>query len=230
MFLIQTLPFRAVLLRLLTNFNSRMTEEAQQMAVNAEAAAQAESDASQPQPQVLTTDEALPASQAGSSHAAEHQNYSLAPVTSQTSDPHNWPAGSQQHRPVPGRLPPLPPYPNPYTNSARNSNTSRSTRRIGSIPNGSRVVGSPTGGVQVRLDGPGDWSELARQDATLPTDAAVGRLLGDSSTGAPGGSKGDSSGNGGVFGFLSRKKGRGSSPKPKERGVLGKEGARVVIG
>jgi serine/threonine kinase 32 len=38
------------------------------------------------------------------------------------------------------------------------------------------------------------------------------------------------SGGGGVFGFLSRKKGRANSPKPKERGVLGKEGARVVIG
>lgn len=33
----------------------------------------------------------------------------------------------------------------------------------------------------------------------------------------------------GVFGFLSRKKGRASSPKPKERGVLGKEGSRVIV-
>jgi serine/threonine kinase 32 len=32
-----------------------------------------------------------------------------------------------------------------------------------------------------------------------------------------------------MLGFLSRKKGRGHSPKPQERGILGKEGARVVI-
>lgn len=78
-------------------------------------------------------------------------------------------------------------------------------------------VASPTGGVQVTLDGKGSWSELARQDATLPTDANC-----------IDGSKQET--NGGVFGFLNRKKGRSNSPKPRERGVLGKEGARVVIG
>jgi len=78
-------------------------------------------------------------------------------------------------------------------------------------------VTSPTGGVQVTLDGKGSWSDLARQDATLPTDAnCVDNMKQET--------------NGGVFGFLSRKKGRSNSPKPKERGVLGKEGARVVIG
>jgi serine/threonine kinase 32 len=82
-------------------------------------------------------------------------------------------------------------------------------------------VGSPTGGVQVTLDGGGSWSDLARQDATLPADAAGG---------ANHDPNGKQEGGGGVFGFLSRKKGRGNSPKPKERGVLGKEGARVVIG
>ena len=80
-------------------------------------------------------------------------------------------------------------------------------------------VESPTGGVQVTLDGGGSWSELARQDATLPTDAA-----GVANDGRK------PEGSGGVFGFLNRKKGRAHSPKPKERGVLGKEGARVVIG
>lgn len=78
-------------------------------------------------------------------------------------------------------------------------------------------VASPTGGVQVTLDGKGSWSELARQDATLPTDANC-----------VDGSKQET--NGGVFGFLNRKKGRSNSPKPRERGVLGKEGARVIIG
>lgn len=33
-----------------------------------------------------------------------------------------------------------------------------------------------------------------------------------------------------VLGFLTRKKGRERSPKPMEAGVLGKEGARVVVG
>lgn len=82
------------------------------------------------------------------------------------------------------------------------------------------VVGSPTGGIQVTLDGGSSWSDLARQDATLPADAS----------GANNELGGKPEGSGGVFGFLNRKKGRGHSPKPKERGVLGKEGARVVIG
>ena len=34
----------------------------------------------------------------------------------------------------------------------------------------------------------------------------------------------------GMLGFLTRKKGRERSPKPMEPGVLGKEGARVVVG
>ena len=80
-----------------------------------------------------------------------------------------------------------------------------------------RRITSPGGGVQVTLDGKGSWSELARQDATLPTDANC-----------VDGSKQESSG--GMFGFLRSKKSRAHSPKPKERGVLGKEGARVVIG
>lgn len=91
------------------------------------------------------------------------------------------------------------------------------------------IVESPTGGVQVTLDGKGSWSELARQDATLPADASAQ----GSGVGASGGGSGAAaggSGKGGVLGFLSRKKGRANSPKPKERGVLGKEGARVVIG
>ena len=86
------------------------------------------------------------------------------------------------------------------------------------VPNGI-IVESPTGGVQVTLDGAGSWSDLARQDATLPADAG-----GVADPGKP------EATSGGVFGFLKRGKGRGNSPKPKERGVLGKEGARQVIG
>lgn len=82
------------------------------------------------------------------------------------------------------------------------------------------IVESSTGGVQVTLDGGGSWSDLARQDATLPADASGAIIDLGGKPEVPGG----------VFGFLNRKKGRGNSPKPKERGVLGKEGARVVIG
>ncbi|KAH0492610.1 hypothetical protein TgHK011_007557 [Trichoderma gracile] len=83
-------------------------------------------------------------------------------------------------------------------------------------PPTSKRVTSPTGGVQLTLDGGGSWSELARQDATLPKDASTVAET-------------KSEGSGGMFGFLKSKKGRTNSPKPRERGVLGKEGARVVI-
>ncbi|KAI8631091.1 kinase-like protein [Xylariaceae sp. FL1651] len=79
------------------------------------------------------------------------------------------------------------------------------------------LVQSPTGGMSFTLEGTGSWSDLARRDATLPTDA---NALGDDKAGGSGG---------GVFGLFNRKR-RGYSPKPKERGVLGKEGARQIIG
>ncbi|KAK4643596.1 Serine/threonine kinase [Podospora bellae-mahoneyi] len=118
------------------------------------------------------------------------------------------PPSNHSRRSAPGRPPPLPPYPQSYN------------PRAGNRSGPGMIVESPTGGVQVTLDGGGSWSDLARQDATLPADAS----------GANNDLDGKESGGGGVFGFLSRKKGRGNSPKPKERGVLGKEGARVVIG
>lgn len=65
------------------------------------------------------------------------------------------------------------------------------------------------------------WSELALKDNTLPADAK--ELLEVR--------KRESEKPGGMLGFLSRKKGRGHSPKPMERGILSsKEGGRVVIG
>jgi serine/threonine kinase 32 len=70
--------------------------------------------------------------------------------------------------------------------------------------------------LSVTLGETGSWSELAKQDTTLPADAK--EVQGSSPKT-----------NGGMLGFLSRKKGRGHSPKPQERGVLGKEGARIVI-
>ena len=83
------------------------------------------------------------------------------------------------------------------------------------IITGQRII-SPTEGVQVTLDRGGSWSELARQDATLPTDANNA-------------AEGENEGSGGMFGFLN-KKGWNNSMKPKKRGVLGKKGARAVIG
>ncbi|KAK8121087.1 hypothetical protein PG999_005207 [Apiospora kogelbergensis] len=121
-----------------------------------------------------------------------------------------------QNRPVdarrgtgggPARPAPLPPYPNSYAAGHHRSQ-----------PSGMRVQ-SPTGGIQMTIDAAGSWSQLARQDATLPADANT--VTDD---------KNSSSSSGGVFGLFGRKKGRGHSPKPKERGVLGKEGARVIIG
>ncbi|RDW75171.1 putative ribosomal protein S6 kinase 2 beta [Coleophoma cylindrospora] len=97
---------------------------------------------------------------------------------------------------------PLSPYQSSYSRPQR--------------PTGTRNQ-SMGGGMQVVLGETGSWSDLAKQDATLPADAKTEMAV----------SKG--SGSGGMLGFLSRKKGRGHSPKPQERGILGKEGARVVI-
>lgn len=68
--------------------------------------------------------------------------------------------------------------------------------------------------MQVVLNETGSWSELANKNATLPADAANCK-----------GGKGKD----GMLGFLSRKKGKEKSPKPQESGILGKEGARVVV-
>lgn len=73
---------------------------------------------------------------------------------------------------------------------------------------------SQGGGMQVVLGETESWSELAKQDATLPADA---KLVEEAAKPT------------GMMSFLSRKKGRGHSPKPQERGILGKEGARVII-
>ncbi|KAH8684703.1 kinase-like domain-containing protein [Tricladium varicosporioides] len=82
-----------------------------------------------------------------------------------------------------------------------------------SRPGGTRKE-STSGGMQVVFGPEGSWTELAKKDATLPLDAKLAEA--------------DSRPNG-MLGFLSRKRGRGHSPKPQERGILGKEGARVVI-
>jgi len=78
---------------------------------------------------------------------------------------------------------------------------------------------SKGGGVQVVLDETGSWSELANQSTSIPAGEDGGR----------GARAGQAAKPTGMLGFLSRKSGRQRSPKPTERGVLGKEGARVVI-
>ena len=67
------------------------------------------------------------------------------------------------------------------------------------------------------LEETGSWAELADKSATLPAEGVRG--AGTTRGGKPTG----------MLGFLSRKGGRARSPKPREAGVLGKEGARVVI-
>jgi serine/threonine kinase 32 len=83
-------------------------------------------------------------------------------------------------------------------------------------PRGSTRSTSVGGGVQVVLNEQGSWSDMANSSQGMVT---------------PDESQSKQEKPAGVLGFLGRKKGRDRSPKAKqkERGVLGKEGARVVI-
>ncbi|KAL3422026.1 hypothetical protein PVAG01_06182 [Phlyctema vagabunda] len=159
---------------------------------------------------------ALSRSQPGSASGSPPSRSNPPPPlpNSQTSQPQK--SSSPQHQPpnfsrppnpqnfaTPANTVPLTPL-SPYQSSY--SRTSR--------PTGTRNQ-SMGGGMQVVLGETGSWSDLAKQDATLPADAKT--------------EVGATKGGGGMLGFLSRKKGRGHSPKPQERGILGKEGARVVI-
>lgn len=74
---------------------------------------------------------------------------------------------------------------------------------------------SKGGGIQVTVGATGSWAQLTNPSATLPADSV---------NGFDGGKH-----HGILTNLLSRKKGRERSPKPHENGVLGKEGARVVI-
>lgn len=76
--------------------------------------------------------------------------------------------------------------------------------------------------MQVVLDETGSRSDLAHRDSS-----GVGERDGRDLHGSGGSGKSKPNG---MLGFLSRKKGRERSPKPTEAGVLGKEGARVVVG
>ncbi|MCJ1477850.1 hypothetical protein MMC13_006523 [Lambiella insularis] len=103
--------------------------------------------------------------------------------------------------------------------SPSSASTKLTKERSGGQPAAQRARGSSrntskSGGMQVVLGETGSWSELADKSATLPAEGVRGVKAGKPS---------------GVLGFLSRKNGRARSPKPREPGVLGKEGARVVI-
>lgn len=99
--------------------------------------------------------------------------------------------------------PPVPPTSHPAQQAANKAHR----------PRGSTRSTSMSGGVQVVLNETGSWSEMANQSQTLVQPQEDRKPAG-------------------MLGFLSRKKGRDRSPKAKERerGVIGKEGARVVVG
>ncbi|KAK6512273.1 hypothetical protein TWF481_001163 [Arthrobotrys musiformis] len=78
------------------------------------------------------------------------------------------------------------------------------------VPTNGRTQSS-TGGVQVVLNQTGSWSNINNQEAVQSSMSKDKKPSG-------------------MLGFLSKRKGRGASPKPQERGVLGREGARQIIG
>ena len=92
------------------------------------------------------------------------------------------------------------------------SSPSRSHR-----PRGSTRSTSMGGGVQVVLNEQGSWSEMANQSQGMVTPTEEQARTNQRPAG--------------MLAFLNRRRGRDRSPKgkEKERGVLGKEGARVVI-
>lgn len=97
--------------------------------------------------------------------------------------------------------------------SASSSSTAPPRHR----PRGAARSTSMSGGVQVVLNEQGSWSEMGNSSQGLVTPTEEEKRRNERPAG--------------MLGFLSRKKGRDRSPKgkEKERGVLGKEGARVVI-
>ena len=94
----------------------------------------------------------------------------------------------------------------------KKSLSSRPTLRSKDKPSRSSRSTSVAGGVQVVLDETGSWSGLTDPNSTIPSEGQTAQHKGKQ----------------GMLGFLTRK-GRGSSPKPQEPGVLGREGARQII-
>ncbi|KAJ9651394.1 Serine/threonine kinase [Neophaeococcomyces mojaviensis] len=103
----------------------------------------------------------------------------------------------------------------PSAQAGRPQSAVHSQSFSGPRPQSAARQASKCGGVQMVLDEHDRWSSLADRTTTLPVDAAAGR-------------EGKESGS--VLGFLRGKKTRERNPKPKEAGVLGKAGARHIIG
>jgi serine/threonine kinase 32 len=77
---------------------------------------------------------------------------------------------------------------------------------------------SQGGGAQMVLDAQSSWSGLADQTPPMQSTEPAGTPL-----------RAEKAGGSSMLGFLSRKRGRDRSPKPKEGGVLGKAGARQIV-
>lgn len=115
---------------------------------------------------------------------------------------------------TPSRPPPMPPQ-------AQSQSQAQAFHRPFQQPQdrafGATRKTSKSGGVQMVLEESGSWSQLADQSSTLPAE-------GYDHTGAK------PKNSNGMLWFFNRRRGRDRSPKPQEPGVLGKEGARQIIG
>jgi serine/threonine kinase 32 len=141
------------------------------------------------------------------SSTSTNSEYDLAPET-RTASP---------APPLPGS-PSTAPRPTVAPSAPRHGGQPRSTSRGNRLtPKGARAA-SKSGGIQVTVGPTASWAAVDQSNATLPADSVNGV---HGAEGKPH--------HGILTSFLSRKKGRERSPKPLENGVLGKEGARVVI-
>ena len=129
--------------------------------------------------------------------------------------------------PLPHAIGHPPPNAEPKQAPTSHPNTTQTIAKTQQTQRGGSRVISKGGGAQVTLDETGSWSDLAHRES-VTNGGEEGRQGSAGGIGSSSGS-GKSKANG-MLGFLSRRRGRDRSPKPMEAGVLGKEGARVVVG
>lgn len=208
-------------------FNYTLVPETREAAVDAESLAQAAAndkslpaEALRQQDRVQSTSTPPPRAHTPGNNTSRTRSSTRSDNGSPTSYPM-----PPQGPPPQSDLPPIPPIPSDTqqrsTRTVRYEDTTPSAQPSTSRaqpprPRGSTRSTSMGGGVQVVLNEQGSWSDMANQSA--------GMVDGD-------GRDKRSERSPGMLGLFSRKKGRDRSPKgkEKERGVLGKEGARVVI-
>ena len=108
----------------------------------------------------------------------------------------------------------------PTTSNDTTRSTTITSRSSQHRPRGSTRSTSMGGGVQVVLNEQASWSEMANSGQGMVDAEMQAQVAAAGNAKQPG-----------MLGFLNRKKGRDRSPKGKqrERGVLGKEGARHVV-